>query len=59
LLKKTELKDFEQIDGRWFPKRIIFKDMLKEGKGTEFVIEEIEFNAPIPPYIFSKANLKR
>ena len=59
LLKKIELKNIEQIDGRWFPRRIIFKDMLKKGGGTEFVIEEIEFNAPIPQYVFSKAGLKR
>jgi len=59
LLKKTELKNIEQTDGRWFPRRIIFKDMLKKGGGTEFVIEEIEFNAPIPPHVFSKAGLKR
>ncbi len=51
LLKKTELKNIEQTDGRWFPRRIIFKDMLKEGGGTEFVIEEIEFNTPIPEHI--------
>jgi hypothetical protein len=33
--------------------------MLKDGKGTEFIIEEIEFNVPIPEYIFSKASLKK
>jgi hypothetical protein len=33
--------------------------MLKEGMGTEFIIEEIEFNIPIPDYIFSKASLKK
>ena len=59
LLKKTELKNIEQTDGRWFPRKIIFKDMLKKGDGTEFVIEEIEFNVPIPPHVFSKAGLKR
>jgi len=59
LLKKTELSDVQLIKGRWYPKRIVFKDMLKEGAGTEFVIEEIEFNVPIADYIFSKANLKK
>ena len=59
LLKRTELSDIENISGRWFPKKIVFKDMLKEGEGTEFIIEEILFNSKIDDYIFSKANLKK
>lgn len=59
LLKKTELSDFEKIQGRWYPKTILFKDMLKEGSGTEFVMEDIRFDVPIPDYIFSKASLKQ
>jgi outer membrane lipoprotein-sorting protein len=59
LLKRTELSDVERIGNRWYPRRILFRDMLKDGKGTEFIIEEIEFNVPIPDYIFSKASLKK
>jgi len=59
LLKRTELTNVENIHGRWFPKRIVFKDVLKEGAGTEFIIEDIEFNASIPDYVFSKGNLKK
>jgi outer membrane lipoprotein-sorting protein len=59
LLKRSELSDVENINGRWFPKRIIFKDMLKEGDGTEFIMEGIEFNVKIDDYVFSKANLKK
>lgn len=59
LLKKTDLKDFKQIENRWFPLRMIFKDVLKTGDGTEFVMESIEFNVPIPEYLFSKAALRR
>lgn len=59
LLKKTELSNVTNINGRWFPKKIIFKDMLKDGEGTEFLFENIEFNAVIPEYTFSKANLKK
>jgi hypothetical protein len=33
--------------------------MLKTGEGTEFVLEEVQFNAEIPDYIFSKAALRR
>jgi outer membrane lipoprotein-sorting protein len=59
LLKRMELSDVIQIQSRWFPKRILFKDVLKEGEGTEFIIEDIQFNAEIPDYILSKASLKK
>lgn len=59
LLKKVELKDVKQIQGRWFPTRIIYKDMLKEGNGTEFKMNDIKFDQKIPDYIFSKASLKQ
>ncbi len=59
LLKKTELKDIQKIQERWFPKRIIFRDMLKKGGGTEFIIETIQFDVDIPEHIFSKAALRR
>lgn len=59
LLKRIELSNIELINGRWYPKKMLFKDMLKEGMGTEFVVEDIQFNAPIPDYIFSKASLKK
>jgi outer membrane lipoprotein-sorting protein len=59
LLKRMELSDVVQIQGRWFPKKILFKDVLKDGEGTEFLMEEVNFNVPIPDYIFSKASLKK
>jgi len=59
LLKKTELKDVARIDGRWYPRHIYFKDMLKTGKGTEFHVDTIEFDVEIPARVFSKASLKR
>jgi len=59
LLKKTIMTDVVQIQGRWYPRKINFKDMLKSGKGTDFVIVDVEFNPEIPDYIFSKASLKK
>ena len=59
LLKRTELSNVEKIGNRWYPRKILFRDMLKDGKGTEFIIEEIEFNVAIPEHIFSKASLKK
>lgn len=59
LLKKTELKDVKKIDGRWYPTKMNYKDMLKDGKGTDFNVLDIKFDTSIPAYIFSKASLKK
>jgi outer membrane lipoprotein-sorting protein len=57
LLKRMEMKEIERVDGRWFPTTIIYKDMLKQGDGTEFKVSDIRFNQEIPEHIFSKAVL--
>jgi len=59
LLKRTTLSDVKMIEGRWFPTKIIYKDILKQGDGTEFNITSVKFNQPIPDYIFTKAALKQ
>ncbi|MBT4331694.1 MAG: outer membrane lipoprotein-sorting protein, partial [Candidatus Cloacimonetes bacterium] len=59
LLKTTEILEVMQIDERWYPKRMIFKDVLKKGKGTEFIIEDIKFDTDIPESRFSKAALRK
>jgi outer membrane lipoprotein-sorting protein len=59
LLKRTTLSDVRQVEGRWFPMTIVYKDMLKQGGGTEFKITGIKFNQKIPEYIFTKAALKQ
>ncbi len=58
LLKQTQLTDVKKIEGRWFPTRMTYKDMLKTGAGTEFIVNEISFDAVIPESIFSKASLR-
>jgi len=59
LLKRMELSEVGKIEGRWFPTRIVFKDMLKQGDGTQFIMTDIKFNQEIPDYLFSKAALKQ
>ena len=59
LLKTFEVKEIRRIQNRWMPTHMIFKDALKSGKGTEFVIEDIEFNASIPEHVFTKASLRK
>ncbi len=59
LLKQTTLSNIKKIEGRWFPTKMVYKDMLKQGDGTEFIINDIKFNQKIPEYIFTKAALKQ
>ncbi|MCD6116692.1 outer membrane lipoprotein-sorting protein [bacterium] len=59
LLRKVSVKKIELKEGRWVATHAVFKDMLKHGKGTEFIINEIKYNVKIPSYRFSKASLKR
>lgn len=59
LLKRTTLSDVKNIEGRWFPTTVIYKDMLKDGNGTEFKMTSIKFDQQIPEYIFTKAALKK
>jgi len=40
LLKRTVMSDVQQIDGRWYPMKMNYKDMLKDGKGTDFVVKK-------------------
>jgi negative regulator of sigma E activity len=58
LLKKTELFDIKKIGNRWYPGKIVFKDMLKKGDGTEFIVDEITFNVEVPAHLLSKAALR-
>jgi hypothetical protein len=39
--------------------KINYKDMLKDGKGTDFVIIDISFDTYIPKDYFSKNMLKK
>jgi outer membrane lipoprotein-sorting protein len=59
LLKTTEVLSVGQHQGRWVADRVTFKDALKTGAGTEFVLDSIRLNEPIPEAVFSKASLKK
>ena len=59
LLKRSTLSDVQQIDGRWFPTTIVYKDMMKQGEGTVFQMTSIKFNQEIEEYLFTKAALKQ
>lgn len=59
LLKKTTLSNVKQIGNRWFPMKVNYKDMLNDGKGTDYILIDVKFDETIPEYIFSKASLKK
>ena len=59
ILKRVTLSKVEKIEGRWFPRQMNYKDMLKQGRGTDFEFVSITFNPKIAPYIFTKASLKK
>lgn len=59
LLKRLIINEVFKVEGRWYPKKMVFKDVLKKGRGTEFIIDSIEFNVKIPEHVFSKASLRR
>lgn len=59
-LKTSTMDGIKKVQGRWFPSRFIFKDELKRNsKGTEWIIEEIEFDTEIPDSRFLKAGLRK
>ena len=60
LLKTSTVDGIKKVQGRWFPSRFVFKDELKRNsKGTEWIIDEIEFDVNIPDSRFSKALLRK
>jgi outer membrane lipoprotein-sorting protein len=60
LLKTSTMDGIKKVQGRWFPSRYIYKDEFKRtSKGTEWIINEIEFDSEIPESRFSKVMLRK
>jgi len=59
ILKRVIYKDYEPIDDRLFPRKMIFRDMLKENTSTTYTFDKIEFDIDIPAKYFSLQILKR
>ncbi len=59
LLKTTEVASVREVEGRWVAERVLFRDVLRKGGGTELVLEAIAFDVEIPVELFSKAALRR
>jgi hypothetical protein len=59
LLKTMEVREVTEVQNHWIAKSILYKDVLKEGEGTEFFVDSIVLDAVIPDYLFSKAALRK
>ncbi|MCP4752617.1 MAG: outer membrane lipoprotein-sorting protein [Proteobacteria bacterium] len=59
LLKRWETREVFKTSRGWYPRNMLFKDVLKKGKGTEYFIHDVDFDTPIPKSKFSKSALRR
>lgn len=59
LLKTMDIREVMKVKNHWIAKSVLYKDVLKEGEGTEFYIDSIDLDAVIPDFLFSKAALRR
>ncbi len=59
LLKRMETREVFKTPRGWYPKEVLFKDVLKKGKGTEWMIHSVDFDTKIPTSKFRKSALRR
>ncbi len=59
LLKTVDVREVMKVQSKWLAKSVLYKDVLKDGDGTEFFMDSVTLDAKIPDYMFSKAALRR
>ena len=59
LLKRAVFSDVQRFGSRWYPTKINYRDVLKNGKGTDFIVTRLKLDVTIDPYMFTKAALRR
>ena len=59
LLKTVDVREVMRVQNHWLAKSVLYKDVLKEGEGTEFSLDTVKLDVEIPDYLFSKAALRR
>jgi outer membrane lipoprotein-sorting protein len=59
LLKLIRFTEYRKVGNRLFPKKMIFRDMLKENTKTTYMFDKIQFDVDIPAKYFSQRILKR
>ncbi|HKI78981.1 MAG TPA: outer membrane lipoprotein-sorting protein [Ignavibacteriaceae bacterium] len=58
-LKRSDMLEVFSIENRWYPKKIHYYDLMKNGEGTEYIIDSITLHAKIAESQFTKAVLKK
>jgi outer membrane lipoprotein-sorting protein len=58
-LKRSEILEVFRVENRWYPKKILYHDLLQTGDGTEYIIETLNTHVNIPESQFTKAALKK
>jgi outer membrane lipoprotein-sorting protein len=59
LMRVMLYSDFRVMDGRMIPGKWSILNKVKEGHRTEFIIDDVDFDVPIPDRIFSFRELER
>jgi outer membrane lipoprotein-sorting protein len=59
LLKLIRFTEYRKIGDRLFPRKMIFRDMLKENTKTTYMFDKVQFDIDIPAKYFSQRMLKR
>jgi outer membrane lipoprotein-sorting protein len=57
LLKSLEVLEVIQVAGKSVPSRLIMRDEMKKSSSTEFVVDSMRINEPLPAGIFSLESL--
>lgn len=58
-LKRSKLLELFFVENRWYPKRILYHDLMQNGEGTEYVIDSLKLHVQIEKSRFTKAVLKK
>ncbi|HTY36795.1 MAG TPA: outer membrane lipoprotein-sorting protein [Bacteroidota bacterium] len=59
LLKTIDVREVMRVQNHWLAKSVLYRDVLKEGDGTEFYADSVKLDVAIPDYLLSKAALRR
>jgi len=58
-LKRSKLLEVFSVENRWYPKRVLYHDLMQSGDGTEYIIDKLELHVNINEARFTKGALKK
>ena len=59
LIRTLVFSDIEEMGGRTIPARFELIEAKKPGRKTVLLLEDAEFDKPLPKSVFTKQNLRR